>query len=93
MTTQEMIAQQQGIIEAQVSQKAYMQRILSSLVLDVNMPRIAPIYLWCTLTAFGMMPPPLPLTPHFAPPPSQPTRQKDENEETKDEDLGLQTCF
>ncbi|PON34284.1 hypothetical protein TorRG33x02_353640 [Trema orientale] len=82
-----MIAQQQLSIEAQAVQIGHMQRILSSLVLDVNMSTSAPIHLGSTLTSFGTMPPPPPLPPCFAHPP--PTHQENDSEETEDEDLGF----
>ncbi|PON58387.1 hypothetical protein TorRG33x02_291270, partial [Trema orientale] len=87
VATQEMIAQQQRSIEAQAAQIAHMQRILSSLVPDVNMSTSTPIHLGSTSTSFGTMPPPPPLPPRFARPP--PTHQENESEETEDENLGF----
>ncbi|PON33124.1 hypothetical protein PanWU01x14_355290 [Parasponia andersonii] len=63
------------------------ERLLLSLVPDVNMSTPAPIYLGSTSTSFGMMPLPPPLPSYFAHP--LPICQEDDNEETKDEDLGL----
>lgn len=59
-----------------------MQRVLSSLVPDINMSTPIPIHLGSTSTIFGTMP----LPPRFAH--SPPTRQED-SEETEDEDLCL----
>ncbi|PON38038.1 hypothetical protein TorRG33x02_345970 [Trema orientale] len=67
--------------------EAHKQRILSSLVPDVNMSTSALIHLGSTSTSFTTMPPPPPLPRHFAHPP--PTHQEDDSEETDDEDLGL----
>ncbi|PON66847.1 hypothetical protein PanWU01x14_106330 [Parasponia andersonii] len=64
-----------------------MQRILSSLILDVNMSTSAPIHLGSTLTLFAIMPPPPSLSPRFGHPPL--THQEDDSEETEGNDLDL----
>ncbi|PON77525.1 hypothetical protein PanWU01x14_026860 [Parasponia andersonii] len=58
---------------------------------DVNMPNPTPLHPRSISTSFSMILLPLPLPPRFTPPlPSQLIHQEEnENEENKDEDLGL----